>query len=87
MAEVASSAISIISFGLTACKGLYEYYHAYKSFDSSISSAFESIAQVASTLVLLKDSFRDPGLDRERKDKVEACVFDCEGALRLTQAT
>jgi hypothetical protein len=82
MAEVASSAIGIISFGLTACKGLYEYYHAYKSFDTSISSAFESITQVASTLVLLKDSFHDPGLDRERKDKVEACVFDCEGALK-----
>jgi Cdc6-like AAA superfamily ATPase len=81
MAEAASSAIGIISFGLTACKGLYEYYHAYRSFDSSISSAFESIAQVASTLVLLKDSFHDPGLDRERRDKVEACVSDCEGVL------
>jgi hypothetical protein len=52
-----------------------------KSFDSSISSAFESIAQVASTLVLLKDSCDDPGLDRERRDKVEACIGDCKGAL------
>ena len=82
MAEAASSAIGIISFGLTVCKGLYEYYHAYKGFDSSISSAFESIAQVASTLVLLKDSCDDPGLDRERRNRVEACVFGCEGDLK-----
>ena len=82
MAEAAASAIGIISFGLTVCKGLYEYYHAYKGFDSSISSAFESIAQVASTLVLLKDSCDDPGLDRERRDRVEACVFGCEGDLK-----
>jgi hypothetical protein len=82
MAEAASSAIGIISFGLTVCKGLYEYYHAYKGFDSSISSAFESIAQVASTMVLLKDSCDDPGLDRERRDRVAACVFGCEGDLK-----
>jgi hypothetical protein len=82
MAEAASSAIGIISFGLTVCKGLYEYYHAYKSFDTSIRSAFESIAQVASTLVLLKDSCDDPGLDRERRDRVAVCVFDCESALQ-----
>jgi hypothetical protein len=82
MAEAASSAIGIISFGLTVCKGLYEYYHAYKSFDTSISGTFESIAQVASTLVLLRDSCDDPGLDRERKDRVAVCVFDCEGALK-----
>jgi hypothetical protein len=82
MAEAAASAIGIISFGLTVCKGLYEYYHAYKSFDSSISGAFESIAQVASTLVLLRDSCDDPGLDRERRDRVAACVFDCEGGLK-----
>jgi hypothetical protein len=39
MAEAAASAIGIISFGLTICKGLYTYYHAYTSFDTSISSA------------------------------------------------
>lgn len=56
MAEAAATAIGIISFGLAVCKGLYTYYYAYTGFDSNISSAHESIAQVARTLILLKDS-------------------------------
>jgi hypothetical protein len=82
MAEVASSAIGIISFGLTVCKGLYTYYHVYTSFDSSISSAYEAVAHIARTLILLKDSCNDPDLDRERKDRVAACVYSCEDALK-----
>jgi hypothetical protein len=80
MAEAAPF-LGIISFGLTICKDLYAYYHAYKGFDSSINSAFESIAEVAKILVLLKDSCRDSDLDRERRDRVATCVLDCEGGL------
>lgn len=82
MAEAAASAIGIISFGLTVCKGLYTYYHAYTGFDSNISSAYESIAQVARTLILLKDSCDDPNIDHERKDRVASCVCSCEDALK-----
>ena len=82
MAEAAATAIGIISFGLTVCKGLYTYYHAYTGFDSNISSAHESIAQVARTLILLKDSCNDPNLDHERKDRVATCVYSCEDSLK-----
>jgi len=82
MAEAAATAIGIISFGLTVCKGLYTYYHAYTGFDSNISSAHESIAQVARTLILLKDSCNDPNLDHERKDRVATCVCSCEDTLK-----
>jgi len=80
MAEAAPF-LGIISFGLTVCKDLYAYYHAYKGFDSSINSAFESVANVASTLVLLKDSCKDSSLDQERRDRVTACVYQCEDGL------
>ena len=82
MAEAAATAIGIISFGLTVCKGLYTYYHAYTCFDSNISSAHESIAQVARTLILLKDSCNDPNLDHERKDRVTTCICSCEDTLK-----
>lgn len=82
MADTTTSAIGIISFGLTVCKGLYTYYHAYAGFDSSISSAYDSIAQVARTLILLKESCNDPDLDRERKDRVAAGVHSCEDPLK-----
>lgn len=82
MAEAAASAIGIISFGLTVCKGLYTYCHAYTGFDSSVSSAYEAIAQVARTLVLLKESCSDPDLDHERRDRVASCVYSCEDALK-----
>ena len=82
MAEAAASVIGIIDFGLKACQGLYTYYHAYKSFDSSVSSAYDSIAQVARTLILLKDSCNDLDLDHERKHRVTACVYSCEDALK-----
>lgn len=82
MAEAAATAIGIISFGLTVCKGLYTYYHAYTDFDSNSSSAHESIAQVARTLILLKDSCNDPDLDHERKDRVATCVRSCEDSLK-----
>jgi hypothetical protein len=82
MAEVAASAIGIISFGLTVCKGLYTYYHAYTSFDSNISSAYDSIAQVARSLILLKDSCNDPNIDHERRDRVANCICSSEEALK-----
>ena len=73
MAEAAPF-IGIISFGLTVSKDLYTYYHAFKGFDSSISSAYESIAEVAKVLVLLRDSCNDPDIDRERKAMVATCI-------------
>ena len=80
MAEAAPF-IGILGFGLTVCKDLYTYYHAFKGFDSSISSAYESIAEVAKVLVLHRDSCNDPDIDRERKDRVAACICSCEDAL------
>jgi hypothetical protein len=80
MAEAAPF-LGIISFRLTICKDLYAYYHAYKGFDSGINSAFESIANVASTLLLLKDSCKGSSLDPERRDRVAACVYQCEDGL------
>jgi hypothetical protein len=81
MADAASAVVGIISFGLEVCGALYEYCYAYKSFDSSIDSAFESIAQVLSTLYLLEEPCKDDGLDLEQRDKVAACVRKCKGEL------
>jgi hypothetical protein len=80
MAEAAPF-LGIISFGLTICKDLYAYYHAYKGFDSKINSAFESIVDVTSTLLLLKDSCEGPGFDQERRERVATCVHQCDDGL------
>jgi hypothetical protein len=78
--EVAGSAVGIASLGIQVCQGLLSYYHAWKSYDSDISSTYDAITDLSKTLTILKTTLREE-VDRERAGRVDTCVKGCEDAL------
>ena len=79
--DVASSAVGIASLGIQVCQGLLSYYDAWKSFNSDISSTYNSIDDLHRTLISLKGSLDSDELDEERKDRVKRCLHSCEDSL------
>jgi hypothetical protein len=84
--DVAGSAVGIASLGIQICQGLLSYYDAWKSFNSDISSTYQSIDDLSRTLISLKASLSNDDLDQEKKDRVKSCIHLCEGSLgKLSQ--
>ena len=79
--EVAGSAVGISSLGIQVCQGLLTYYDAWKSFDSDISSTYDSIDDLSRTLISLKTSLNSEELDKEKRERVKRCLQSCEESL------
>lgn len=79
--EAAGSAVGIASLGIKVCQGLLSYYDGWKDYGSDITSARDSIADLCHTLILLKDSLENGGLDGKRTERVKSCLESCNGGL------
>jgi ankyrin repeat domain-containing protein 50 len=79
--DVAGSAVGLASLGIQVCQGLVSYYDAWKSFNSDVSSTYDSIDDLSRTLALLKSSLDNDELDEEKKERVKECVRSCEESL------
>jgi hypothetical protein len=56
--EVAGTAVGIASLGIQVCQGLLSYYDSWKSYDSDISSTYNTISDLSKTLILLKTTLQ-----------------------------
>ncbi|KAI9654916.1 MAG: hypothetical protein M1821_005669 [Bathelium mastoideum] len=79
--DVAGSAVGIASLGVQICQGLLSYYDGWKDYGSDIAGARDSIADLSNTLILLKDTLENGGLDGKRTERVKSCLESCYGSL------
>ena len=84
--DVAGTAVGIASLGIQVCQGLLSYYDGWKSFNSDISSTYNSIDDLSRTLISLKASLDSEDLDKEKRDRVKRSLHSCEERLiKLSQ--
>jgi hypothetical protein len=79
---VASSFLGILSFGISLCKGLKDYYSAVKGADRNVLSLCESVDALNDTLNLVDVTVRCPGISVTWSAKALQHIPSCRTALR-----
>jgi len=84
--SIVASSIAIISFGLSTCNGLMNYYDAWKAFDEQIANAFAKIESLASTLKTLQELLNKLSFDPNPAAKdVGRSIIACYGGMQKLQ--
>lgn len=72
--SIASGSIGILSFGLTICQGLLEYYNAWKEANGDVANMYLAIQGLTKTLLLVKSAIEYKGFDQNIVFQVEECI-------------
>ncbi|SMY29321.1 unnamed protein product [Zymoseptoria tritici ST99CH_1A5] len=79
--EAAGAAVGIASLGIQVCQGLLDYYDGWKGYPTDIAGAYNSIADLNTTLALLKVSLDDKELDHDRAERAKEALESCKDGL------
>lgn len=77
--SIASASVGILSFGLTVCHGLLEYYNTWKDAEGNVAKMYLAIQGLTKTLVLIKSAV-------EHKEFNRNIVLQIEESIRSTEA-
>ncbi|SMR63968.1 unnamed protein product [Zymoseptoria tritici ST99CH_3D1] len=84
--EAAGAAVGIASLGIQVCQGLLDYYDGWKGYPTDIAGAYNSIADLNTTLALLKVSLDDKELDHDRAERAKEALENCkDGLMKLSK--
>lgn len=84
--SIASSAVGILSFGLTVCHGLLEYYHSWKDAEGDVAKMYLAIQGLAKTLVLVKSAIQHKKFNRSIVSQIEESINSTEvGIISLNK--
>lgn len=89
MAEfaAASSAVGIVSLGLTVCSGLIKYCRGFKDFDDHARTAVSGIERLSSLLEVLSNVLSLSGLEsRPSHRTATTCINDCAESITALEA-
>jgi ankyrin repeat domain-containing protein 50 len=78
---VASSAVGLISFGITLCQGILDYYCSWKDAESDVQRMYNSIEALTKTFMLLKLSIKNKKFSWNVVARVEESVASCESGI------
>ena len=82
--SIASATAGILSFGLTVCHGLLEYYSAWKSIDGDVKRMYDTMELLTKTFHTLKQALESSLLGKDAVRRVEESIASCEdGVLAL----
>ena len=73
--DVAGSAVGIASLGIQVCQGLLSYYDGWRSYNSDVRSAYDTVDDLSRTLALLKASLDCNELDEEEGTSKEVLIL------------
>lgn len=86
MAEVAGTAVSVISLGLQVCQGLCSYYQAYKGQDEKVADILQDVSILSNTLEAIQRCLSK--LNPTQLDtiaQVEDSVIMCAAAIKILE--
>lgn len=79
--EVAGTAVGVVSLGITCCQGLVKYYDAWRGQNETVATTCDSITDLSSTLLLLRDTTIKAGLNPNIVKQVEKSFLSCENGI------
>lgn len=77
--SIASASVGILSFGLTVCHGLLEYYNTWKDAEGNVAKMYLAIQGLTKTMILIKSAV-------ERKEFNQNIVLQVEESIRSIEA-
>ena len=84
--SITASAAGLVSFGLTVCSGLLDYYNACKDQPSDVSEMCDSLAALKKMFELLDEKIRHPLLNRKSVDLVTESIISCAAGVQGLQS-
>jgi ankyrin repeat domain-containing protein 50 len=83
--DVAVGAVGIVSFGITVCQGLLDYYHTWKDAESNVKRMYDSIEMVTKIFILLKSSLDKHPPEKDILDLVNESVDACKSGVETLE--
>lgn len=79
--SIASASVGILSFGLTVCQGLLEYYNAWKDAEGDVAKMYLAIQVLTKTLILVKSAIEHKEFNRNIVYQVEESISSTEAGI------
>lgn len=79
--SIASASVGILSFGLTVCHGLLEYYSSWKDAEGDVAKMYLAIQGLAKTLVLVKSTIEHKEFNRNIVSQIEESIGSTEAGI------
>lgn len=80
--SITSSCVGILSFGLTVCHGLLEYYRSWKDAEGDVTKMYLAIQGLAKTLALVKLAVDHKELNRSIVSQIESSINATEAGIK-----
>ena len=80
--SIASSCAGILSFGLSVCHGLLEYYHSWKDAEGDVAKMYLAIQGLARTLLLVKLAVDHKELNRTIVSQIEESINSTQAGIQ-----
>ena len=79
MAEVAGTAVGVISLGIQVCQGIISYYEAYKGQDEKAADILQDVSTLSKTLEAMQNCLSKPSLRQldtiaQAEDSIAVCA-------------
>ncbi|KAK5679281.1 hypothetical protein LTS10_008096 [Elasticomyces elasticus] len=82
MAEIAGSAVGVVSLGIQVCQGLLQYYGDWKGYHKDIEASHKAVQGLTETFVLLAQVLSgNVAVNDDQRRNVENCVAGCEDSV------
>lgn len=79
--SIAASVVGILSFGLTVCNGLLEYYNSWKDAEGDVAKMYLAIQGLAKTLVLVKLAVNHKEFNRSIVSQIEESINSTQDGI------
>ncbi|KAK5717362.1 hypothetical protein LTR15_009256 [Elasticomyces elasticus] len=82
MAEIAGSAVGVMSLGIQVCQGLLQYYGDWKGYHKDIEASHKAVQGLTETFVLLAQVLKgNVAVKDHQRRHVEDCVAGCKNSI------
>lgn len=79
--SITASTTSLLSAGISVCKGLLEYYNSWKDAEDGVLRMYKSIEALTKTLVLIESSIQHKSFNRDVVVRVEESIASTQRGL------
>lgn len=79
--SIASAAVGILSFGISVCHRLLEYYHSWKDAEGDVAKMYLAIQRLAKTLILIKSTTEHKNFNRKIVSQIEESIESTDVGL------
>ena len=83
--SVSAGAAGFISFGITVCQGLLDYYRSWKDAEDQVAQMYASIEALSETFRLLESAIHSQVFNHATVQKVEESIRSAERGLQSLQ--